>query len=322
MRFTNKADNGYALDRQFNALNEYFIKSWIFKADQWLLLHQQHVVAVLLLMLSHQLTLPTASSSTSTEDVTDGNDVSDLLTSLQSKPTKAILQSPMFSYFQQVRASDEVFFPSILAMLQCLPSDEIACRRLTYCDWSGGEARPRSFPSLLEVDPQTSSEVLLKAWDDAKTQQSIFFRKCLLMAKNYRMDRNDVKLKAAVKLWFVEMSKSSQTTDIALIDNDFETTWQRITQELENEEQEIARLAKEQEELIRKEAEEERQRHAKRGRSRSESRDRSSHQRRRGRSESRNRREYRGSEPSRSHDEGRQQRQLQEHYSRQEGRRY
>jgi hypothetical protein len=105
--------------------------------------------------------------------------------------SKQAIESPLFSLFYEVRASDEIFFPTLLALLGCLQSDpsgatpigpQVIPRRLTFVDWRG-DVRPYTF---------TSTDDLLAAMHakpptltDPVTQQPywpIFARKVSLSA--------------------------------------------------------------------------------------------------------------------------------------------
>lgn len=126
------------------------------KADQWLLLSQKHV-RVIFQLLSY---LHSADSK---------NAVYSILTS------RDIQRSSIWSIFTGVRASDEMFFPSLLSMLNLLvDGEEIERRRVTYADWEGMAHSPRTYGQ-----PFVSEHAR-----GAISESCIFMRKCQIISNN------------------------------------------------------------------------------------------------------------------------------------------
>lgn len=122
----------------------------VVKADQWLLLSRKHV-HVIFQLLSYLRSADSKNIDYST------------LTS------REIQKSAIWSIFHGVRASDEMFFPSLLSMLNLLvPEIEIERRRVTYADWEGMAHSPRLFPQ-----PFVSEHAR-----QAITENCVFMRKC------------------------------------------------------------------------------------------------------------------------------------------------
>lgn len=88
----------------------------------------------------------------------------------ESLSPKQYISSKIFQAFRQVRASDEMFFPTIMCLLGFISSEaetspdqnysiphklivrtlnpQITLHRSTYCDWSEGKGNPRLFETL------------------------------------------------------------------------------------------------------------------------------------------------------------------------------
>lgn len=62
---------------------------------------------------------------------------------MQSLSFSKILQSSIFQLFAGMKASDEMFFPTVLSMLGY--RSEIEKRRWTYAEWEGQASSPISF---------------------------------------------------------------------------------------------------------------------------------------------------------------------------------
>ena len=121
----NTPNNGYARQQQFERINSVIPVSKRHKADQWILLQRPHLQAVV-----------------------------DL---------DASLPLPLHKCFQHTRASDELYFPTALAILGILASNdgndnnnnsnvvqtetggECRKQRVTYADWSMSAKNPASF---------------------------------------------------------------------------------------------------------------------------------------------------------------------------------
>jgi hypothetical protein len=148
-------------------------RSCIFKADQWILISRFHATLIFD-FLKH------------TADTTSECD--------SELTAKDLQKHRIFPLFRNVRASDEMFFPTLLAL--CLNGykslsehEYIQRRRLTYCDWSESVHSPKTFESL-------NSELITKA----REEQTIFLRKI-------KIGNNENQAKRWLRLVYGERSK-------------------------------------------------------------------------------------------------------------------
>ncbi|KAL7523461.1 hypothetical protein ACHAWF_000533, partial [Thalassiosira exigua] len=134
IRARSTPNNGYARQLQWDAVPPSSIpRKYVWKADQWIVLTRSHAAAVAGLPRDHL----------------DGR--------------------PLWPAFRRVRASDEIYVPTALAVLGILrrppgggevdddadragnrarescAGEEVRRRRVTYCDWSVGARNPASF---------------------------------------------------------------------------------------------------------------------------------------------------------------------------------
>jgi hypothetical protein len=106
----NTPNNGYSRQQQFEKVDPVVPKTCVHKADQWMVLTRAHAMAVM--ELDRHL------------------------------PRGACL----WHCFDETNASDELYFPTALALLGIMPlTHQIARRRVTYCDWSVSARNPASF---------------------------------------------------------------------------------------------------------------------------------------------------------------------------------
>jgi hypothetical protein len=111
----NTPNNGYSRQQQFDKVDPVVPKTCVYKADQWMVLTREHGAAVL--KLDRHL------------------------------PRGACL----WQCFDETNASDELYFPTALALLGLLraapspASQQIERRRVTYCDWSVSARNPATF---------------------------------------------------------------------------------------------------------------------------------------------------------------------------------
>jgi len=123
----NTPNNGYARQLQWDKIQPCIPRCKIWKADQWMLLTRMHAKNVV-------------------EDV-----------------GKAFKQcknhvKPLWQCFRNVNASDEIYFPTVLALLGVLGDSDknktlakgVWKRRVTYCDWTESAKNPKSFTNLQE----------------------------------------------------------------------------------------------------------------------------------------------------------------------------
>jgi hypothetical protein len=157
----NKPNNGYARQLQWDATKKAVPEKFIYKADQWIALTRHHAWPLISL-------IDEAVKSVQTNYLR--NDQNNLKVAL-------------WHCFQDVKASDEIYFPTTMALLGILGAGssndgeesqegiaravatkeaeadnsiekEIAFKRVTYCDWSENARNPASFV----VNPQEDAE--------------------------------------------------------------------------------------------------------------------------------------------------------------------
>jgi len=131
----NSPNNGYSRQLQFDRVSQAIPQSKVWKADQWMLLTRNHAEAIV------KNNLPSALSRC----------------------------VPLWTMFKYVKASDEIYFPTAFALLGIfidstnndnVESDEkmsesigeeVIKKRVTYCDWSGGDKNPVSFKGIRQL---------------------------------------------------------------------------------------------------------------------------------------------------------------------------
>ena len=203
IKFTHKANNGYAEMGQFRALKKNIPDKCVVKSDQWTLLSRTHVADILCLpqlLVSELLAVsqtPWSSSSSSTSSSQSCSSSALRNFSLVSDPAllHAVVwaENKIFSLFpRKGGASDEMYIAScmsILGHIDCqytehrglmnlesnLQDEESSVRRkrLTFAEWLPDEAQhPTSFLDITE-----------KYVAEARKQGCIFFRK--LKANKY-----------------------------------------------------------------------------------------------------------------------------------------
>jgi len=145
-------NNGYSRQQQWDAIRADNIRPYyIWKADQWMVLTRRDAEAVITL------------------------------------PSQHLNGRQLWPAFRKCRASDEMFFPTVLSILGiiCRQDGEVdnfsngeSCagrirrRRITYCDWSQSAKNPASFTS------QDWKDVVLKA----RREGCLFARKFVLLS--------------------------------------------------------------------------------------------------------------------------------------------
>eukprot|EP00981_Chlorochromonas_danica_P006430 scaffold1389_cov251-Ochromonas_danica.AAC.28 len=172
INYRNSPNNGYSKQQQFDILHleAGLPLPWVFKADQWILLSRFHC-QLIFKFLDYLLLQDDQKSEQERQD--------GIVTTLR--------HHPIFTLFKRVRASDEMFFPTVLASLlpreedsvddhddkQGIKSEDSARsgendgdrllvgmqrRRVTYCDWSAGARNPRTFNSITTSSLQPAIE--------------------------------------------------------------------------------------------------------------------------------------------------------------------
>lgn len=108
-------NNGYARQLQFDKVDPAVPKHCVYKADQWMVLSRGHAMAVMDL----DRHLPRGAS--------------------------------LWQCFVETNASDELYFPTALALLGIVPSSiQVLRKRVTYADWSVSARNPASFTNGLQ----------------------------------------------------------------------------------------------------------------------------------------------------------------------------
>jgi len=170
---SNEPNNGYSRQLQSEKMSPAIPASKIWKADQWIVLTRQHAEEVM------------------------------------SIPSKISESQGFFTCFSHVRASDEMYFPTALALLGLIRSnvnnesnneksktassltgtvmigDNVMKRRVTYCDWSCGAKNPALFNGIKDLREMItvarqenclfarkfSGEIALQDWADVIKSQ-------------------------------------------------------------------------------------------------------------------------------------------------------
>jgi len=129
----NHPNNGYSRQLQWEKMSPAIPTQKIWKADQWIVLTRNHAEKIL--------------------DI----------------PSKLTDPQAFYQCFAQVRASDEMYFPTALAILGLIHTSNttdknqgsttttrmigpnVQKRRITYCDWSGGAKNPVTFQDVQDL---------------------------------------------------------------------------------------------------------------------------------------------------------------------------
>jgi hypothetical protein len=154
----NTPNNGYARQLQWDAMDPAVPPMHIWKADQWILLTRHH--AWPLLSLVDEAVQNVQASCNRGSDNKDGKDNRDAL------------HLGLWQCFRKVKASDEMYFPTLMSLLGMLgggdckvnndnPNQmdsaeeasrmtscneiEVCTKRVTYCDWSENAKNPATF---------------------------------------------------------------------------------------------------------------------------------------------------------------------------------
>ena len=155
LKARNSPNNGYARQQQWDRMNRAIPTENIWKADQWILLIREHADAV-----------ARAGRGKPSSDASN---------------TSNCNRVELWECFKRTRASDELYFPTVLSLLNIIGDqkrdgnennnhadlgDNVANRRITYCDWSMSARNPASFNVLLEGRKAEFPEVVRKAREE------------------------------------------------------------------------------------------------------------------------------------------------------------
>ena len=146
----NTPNNGYSRQKQFDRVSQVIPKHKIWKADQWMLLTRKHAEAIVIKNIPYAMR--------SNEDrKRNGYD---------NRHNRYEKNVELWSLFKHVSASDEIYFPTACALLGIIPTQksedmshekvnemthlgcEVVKKRVTYCDWSGGDRNPVTFRGM------------------------------------------------------------------------------------------------------------------------------------------------------------------------------
>ena len=178
MRLKSTANNGYAQNMQFGPLKNKVPDGCALKADQWILLNRRHALVLLRLPSLIAKHLPNDDTQQHHQQQQHARLVPGM------DPEHWAAEKRLFSLFSGVRASDEMFIPTCLAVLKeidgaavtqatgDLEPHSVALRSLTYCDWDDNPTNPTTFHALT-----TGDAVTRVALQKARESRSVFFRK-------------------------------------------------------------------------------------------------------------------------------------------------
>jgi hypothetical protein len=179
----NTPNNGYARQLQWDATDTAIPRSKIWKADQWIVLTRHHAWPILSLIDDAIQSVQQTQNSDSGRGQFGGN--------------RSRLQLALWQCFRRVKASDEIYFPTVMALLGILDdaanddgnednsgkisnepaakamNEEVCRRRVTYCDWSMNAKNPASFL----ISRKDNFKELIRVMRLAREERCLFARK-------------------------------------------------------------------------------------------------------------------------------------------------
>jgi hypothetical protein len=195
MAAKNKANNGFAQQKQFEVVGSRIPMEFVWKADQWVMISRFHALEVV-----------------------------ELIDRLKTQTRKEVIESPLFDLFQGTNASDELFFPTVTTILghqfiedstaitttsEKEEKNVIVKKRLTYVDWSDNGRSPKTFQPF---DPITLA-AMKKAREEQKT---LFMRK--IQCKSFLDNRLPVEEKLALfRRWYELIYQESPSVPSEMI---------------------------------------------------------------------------------------------------------
>ena len=156
LKARNSPNNGYSRQQQWDRMPRAIPSENIWKSDQWILLIREHAEAV----------------------ARAGRD------SASNNGSGNYGGAELWECFKRTRASDELYFPTTLSLLNIIGGDKkrdggdgrkgsdlelgdkVSNRRITYCDWTLSARNPASFNVLLEGRKAEFLEVVRKAREE------------------------------------------------------------------------------------------------------------------------------------------------------------
>ena len=184
----NTPNNGYARQLQWDVIDRSIPQSNIWKADQWMILTRRHAWPILKLIDDAIESVKGQSGSTNNHH------------------SRNHLQLALWQCFRRVKASDEMYFPTVMALLGILGDrdvkgddnsindamanngdkkessmdKEVVRRRVTYCDWSMNAKNPESF----EINRKDKFKELRRVIRLAREEGCLFARKFTPILEN------------------------------------------------------------------------------------------------------------------------------------------
>lgn len=173
----NTPNNGYARQLQWDATHQAIPTEHIWKADQWIMLTRHDAWPIVSLIDDAVQTLQDSERNNRSHNDNRNN------------PT---LQLGFWQCFRRVKASDEMYFPTVMSLLGILGKDKdksssgqdddkndekshsiVHRKRVTYCDWSMNAKNPAAF----EMDRKNNFKELRDVVKAARKEGCIFARK-------------------------------------------------------------------------------------------------------------------------------------------------
>jgi hypothetical protein len=195
MAAKNKANNGFAQQKQFEVVGARIPKEFIWKADQWVMISRFHALEVV-----------------------------ELIDRLKTETRKETIESPVFDLFQGTNASDELFFPTVMTILGYQFTEDSAAsitsasgeeeevivkKRLTYVDWSDNGRSPKTFLPFNSI----TLAAMKKAREEEKT---LFMRK--IQCKSFLDSRLPVEEKLTLfRRWYELIYQESPSVPSEMI---------------------------------------------------------------------------------------------------------
>jgi hypothetical protein len=187
----NKPNNGYARQLQWDAVFA-IPQEKIWKADQWITLTRHHAWPILSLADDAVQSIQKEAESIRGDSGNNRN------------ASRNRLQIAPWQCFRKVKASDEMYFPTMMALLGIInkgqsettlddkdgnnietreatsvgstDSNEVADRRVTYCDWSMNARNPETFI----ISTEDNFNELKRVVQLAREEGCLFARKIVL----------------------------------------------------------------------------------------------------------------------------------------------
>lgn len=189
LKVSNSPNNGYARQLQWDRVTKCISQDKIWKADQWICLTRHHAWPIVSLV--EEASQNVLQQSTNKNHHSSRNNHNN--NHHHRNNHGAMIKPALWQCFKHVKASDEIYFPTAMSLLGILQNndnneqnnehEEIATRRITYCDWSMNAKNPASFLLSKKDDFQQLKEV----FQLARAEGCLFARKFIV---NYRQEQH------------------------------------------------------------------------------------------------------------------------------------